>query len=34
LAEAVADGRVTPGSTLLLAAFGAGFTWGAMVVKW
>lgn len=32
--EAVRDGRITPGSTLLLAAFGAGFTWGSMVVKW
>lgn len=34
LSEAVADGRVKRGSTLLLVAFGAGFTWGAMVVKW
>jgi 3-oxoacyl-[acyl-carrier-protein] synthase III len=34
LHEAVRDGRITPGSTLLLAAFGAGFTWGSMVVRW
>ena len=34
LARAAADGRLEPGQRLLLAAFGAGFTWGALVVDW
>ncbi len=34
LAEAVRDGRVTRGRTVCLAAFGAGFTWGAAVLRW
>ena len=34
LAEAQADGRLTDGSRVLLAAFGAGFTWGGVVVDW
>jgi 3-oxoacyl-[acyl-carrier-protein] synthase-3 len=34
LAEAVRTGRVQPGMTVLLVAFGAGFTWGSMVVRW
>ena len=34
LAEAQADGALAPGQRLLLAAFGAGFTWGAVVVDW
>lgn len=34
LAEAHSDGRLVPGQRLLLAAFGAGFTWGAVVVDW
>ena len=34
LADAVAQGRVKPGSLLLLVAFGAGFTWGSTVVRW
>ena len=34
LAEAAADGRLEDGKRLLLAAFGAGFTWGALVVDW
>ena len=28
------DGRLRPGQRLLLAAVGAGFTWGAGVVDW
>ena len=28
------DGRLRPGQRLLLAAVGAGFTWGAGVVEW
>ena len=34
LAEAVEQGRVKPGSLLLLVAFGAGFTWGSTVIRW
>jgi 3-oxoacyl-[acyl-carrier-protein] synthase III len=34
LATAQADGRLRPGATVLLAAFGAGFTWGGGVVRW
>jgi 3-oxoacyl-[acyl-carrier-protein] synthase-3 len=34
LAEAVEEGRVKKGDTILLDAFGAGLTWGAIVIKW
>ncbi|HZO78232.1 MAG TPA: 3-oxoacyl-[acyl-carrier-protein] synthase III C-terminal domain-containing protein, partial [Solirubrobacteraceae bacterium] len=34
LAEAEAAGTLVDGSRLLLAAFGAGFTWGGVVVDW
>lgn len=34
LSESVADGRIKEGSTVLMAAFGSGFTWGAAVVRW
>ena len=34
LAVAERDGRLKPGSTALLAAFGAGITWGATTVQW
>ncbi len=33
LDEAVETGRVKEGTTALLVAFGAGFTWGSMVVR-
>jgi 3-oxoacyl-[acyl-carrier-protein] synthase-3 len=33
LEEAMAEGRVTEGSTVLLVAFGAGFTWASLVVR-
>ena len=33
LDEAVETGRIREGSKVLLVAFGAGFTWGAMVVQ-
>jgi 3-oxoacyl-[acyl-carrier-protein] synthase-3 len=33
LSEAQQGGRVPPGSTVLFAAFGAGYTWGAAVVR-
>jgi 3-oxoacyl-[acyl-carrier-protein] synthase-3 len=34
LDQAIAEGRVVPGSLVLLVAFGAGFTWGSAVVRW
>jgi len=34
LDQAIAEGRVTQGSVLLLVAFGAGFTWGSTVIRW
>jgi 3-oxoacyl-[acyl-carrier-protein] synthase-3 len=34
LDEAVRNGRIQPGMRVLLVAFGAGFTWASMVVKW
>jgi 3-oxoacyl-[acyl-carrier-protein] synthase-3 len=34
LAVAEADGRLHSGATVLLSAFGAGFTWGGGVVRW
>jgi len=32
--QAVQEGRIRPGSLLLLVTFGAGFTWGSAVVRW
>lgn len=34
LEQAVSEGRVGPGSVVLLVAFGAGFTWGSAVIRW
>ena len=34
LDQAVAEGRLTEGALVLLAAFGAGLTWGSAVVRW
>jgi 3-oxoacyl-[acyl-carrier-protein] synthase-3 len=34
LEAAESEGRLEQGQRLLLAAFGAGFTWGGMVVEW
>jgi 3-oxoacyl-[acyl-carrier-protein] synthase III len=34
LDEAVRDGRVQEGQLLLMDAFGAGFTYGAMLIRW
>ena len=32
--EAVRDGRIKPGHLLLMDAFGAGFTFGSMLLRW
>jgi 3-oxoacyl-[acyl-carrier-protein] synthase-3 len=34
LAQAERDGQLRPGATVALAAFGAGFVWGAGIVGW
>jgi 3-oxoacyl-[acyl-carrier-protein] synthase-3 len=34
LAAARADGRLRPGTRVLLCAFGAGFVWGATILEW
>lgn len=34
LTEAVQAGRIKSGDMVLLVAFGAGFTWGGVLVKW
>ena len=34
LCEAWEDGKVKEGDTVVLAAFGSGFTWGSAVIKW
>jgi 3-oxoacyl-[acyl-carrier-protein] synthase-3 len=34
LHEALGEGRLARGEWLALAAFGAGFTWGAALIKW
>lgn len=34
LAEAADDGRIGPGDLVLVAAMGAGMTWGSLVLRW
>ncbi len=34
LDEAVRDGRIKPGQYVVMVAFGAGFTWGSVLVRW
>jgi len=34
LNEAVRDGRIKRGQTILLEAFGGGFTWGSALIKY
>lgn len=34
LSEAYEDGRLRPGARVLIGAFGAGLTWGALVATW
>lgn len=34
IAQAMAEGRLKQGMVVMLVAFGAGFTWGSVVVRW
>ncbi len=34
LAEAVREGKIQKGDILVLAAFGGGFTWGSVILRW
>jgi 3-oxoacyl-[acyl-carrier-protein] synthase-3 len=34
LSEALSEGRVKPGDTIVFVGFGAGLSWGAVVWKW
>jgi 3-oxoacyl-[acyl-carrier-protein] synthase-3 len=34
LTEALEDGRISPGDTIVFAAFGAGLSWGSAVYRW
>jgi 3-oxoacyl-[acyl-carrier-protein] synthase-3 len=34
LAEAYEAGKVQKGNLICLAAFGSGFTWGAVLIRW
>jgi 3-oxoacyl-[acyl-carrier-protein] synthase-3 len=34
LVEAERDGRLRPGTRVVLGAFGGGFTWGSGVIEW
>lgn len=34
LHEALMEGRIQVGDLILLAAFGAGFSWGAALLRW
>jgi 3-oxoacyl-[acyl-carrier-protein] synthase III len=33
LDEAIEQGRITDGTTVMLVAFGAGFTWASMIIR-
>jgi 3-oxoacyl-[acyl-carrier-protein] synthase-3 len=34
LCEAWEEGKINEGDTVVLAAFGSGFTWGSAIIKW
>ncbi len=34
IAEAVEEGKISPGAVIIFAAFGAGFTWAAAAYRW
>ncbi|MDC3259915.1 3-oxoacyl-ACP synthase, partial [Flavobacteriaceae bacterium] len=34
LTEAWEEGKIVPGTKVVLAAFGSGFTWGSVMIQW
>jgi 3-oxoacyl-[acyl-carrier-protein] synthase-3 len=34
LTEAWEQGKIKSGDIVVLAAFGSGFTWGSVIIKW
>ena len=34
LTEARNSGKIKNGDTIVLAAFGSGFTWGSVIINW
>ena len=34
LSESLCEGKISDGSLVVLAGFGAGFTWGVNVIRW
>ena len=32
--EAINENRIKDGDYILLSSFGAGFTWGSMLIRW
>ena len=34
ICEALEEGRINPGDNMVLVGFGAGLTWGALVMQW
>jgi 3-oxoacyl-[acyl-carrier-protein] synthase-3 len=34
LTEAWEEGRIREGDLVVLAAFGSGFTWGSVIIRW
>ena len=32
--EAITENRIKDGDYILLSSFGAGFTWGSMLIRW
>ena len=34
LTEAWQEGKIKSGDIVVLAAFGSGFTWGSIIIKW
>jgi len=34
LSEAHEQGKINAGDTVVLAAFGSGFTWGSVIIRW
>ena len=34
ISESYQQGKIAPGELLLMASFGAGFTWGSVLMRW